>query len=886
MKTRLLLFMLLAFSHANSQVTAGLIQQFKFDNSYANVAGTTSFSATSFDFDRSGHPNSAVRMTYALQSQATIPGLPYGNAARTISFWVKSIADAGLNYGPVFSYGTGTTGNAFGGGVSTDRTMMVSHNDDYTLIMGGNPNTLNVWYHFVMTYDGTTAKMYRNGQLMGSMAKSWNTINNSDIFKLGVGTGGQQWFNGLIDDLRVYDRAVTDAEALQIYNEPSTRSIGLIKSFSFNNSPADDTNTVSFTTSNASFPITYTASRNAAGQAMVTTASATRTCTIPNLPLGKTDRTISFWCNHSTFSPITSFASFGYGASSQYNTFGFYLGSSSVNFQGFSYDQPFTTGAIAPFTWYFIAVVFENDNAKIFINGQYFGPVARPLLNTTLTSFRIGAFEGAVDDLKIYDRALSHPEILGLYSKPAVTVTTYPTTHNSATINYTMSDFGLNTTSLVRYGLSSGNLSSQATGTSTTGNGTVNGSANLSGLLPNTTYYFQVEATNSSGTTTSPILSFTTQSQAPGIYSVAASSITTNSASIDYSAWDKGLATTTVVKYGLSSGNLTNQVTGFSVSGDTTISGNVSLTGLTPATTYYYQVEATNTAGVSTSTEASFNTLALPSQIANYPFNNSLNNAGGTNPFSAPNTTFVADRNSQVTSAVRIGSTTTPSTATIPNLPIGTTERTISFWHKKPTHATAIGLFAYGTGGSLQTFGIYLLANGNYVFQGSVTDVAFTGSATAANTWINTVVTYKSGVVKLYNNGVFVGSTNLNLNTGSSTFRLGGNQAIVEFDDLQFYNYELSASQVGELHNNNVLASSNFSQNNLKVAFYPNPVRDILNIETDTEIKSVEVYNLQGQKVFYSNQKQVNISDLASGIYMIRIEDTNNAVETKRIVKE
>ncbi|MEN9489432.1 MAG: putative adhesin, partial [Bacteroidota bacterium] len=570
MKTRLLLLLLLAFSFGNAQVTAGLIQQFKFDNSYANEAANASFSATSFDYDRSGHPNSAIRMTYALQSQATIPGLPYGNAARTISFWVKSLADAGLNYGPVFSYGTGTTGNAFGGGVSTDRTMMVSHNDDYTLMMGGNPNTLNVWYHFVMTYDGTTAKMYRNGQLMGSMVKSWNTINNSDIFKLGVGTGGQQWFNGLIDDLRVYNRAVTDAEALQIYNEPSTRSIGLIKSFSFNNSPADDTNTVSFTTSNASFPITYTASRNGAGQAMVTTASATRTCTIPNLPLGKTDRTISFWCNHSTFSPITSFASFGYGASSQYNTFGFYLGSSSVNFQGFSYDQSFTTGAIAPFTWYFIAVVFENDNAKIFINGQYFGPVARPLLNTTLTSFKIGAFEGAVDDLKIYDRALSHPEILGLYSKPAVTVTTYPATHNSATINYTMSDFSLSTTSLVRYGLSSGNLSSQATGGSTTGNGTVNRFANLSGLLPNTTYYFQVEATNTSGTGTSPILSFTTQSQAPGIYSVTASSITTNSASIDYSAWDKGLATTTVVKYGLSSGNLTNQVTGFSVSGDTT----------------------------------------------------------------------------------------------------------------------------------------------------------------------------------------------------------------------------------------------------------------------------------------------------------------------------
>ena len=340
MKTRLLLLLLLlvVVSLGNAQVTNGLIQHFKFDNSYSNVAGTSTFSTASLTTDRSGYTNSAIRMTNALQSQATIPGLPYGNTARTISFWAKALAYSGLNYDPVFSYGTGTTGNACGGAFSQDRTMFVSQNDDFTLIMGGNPNTVGTWYHFVMTYDGTTAKMYRNGQLIGSLAKSWNTLNNNDIFRLGVGTSGQQWFNGVIDDLKIYNRAVTDAEAEQIYNEPNTNTIGLIKSFSFNNSPQDDGGTVSFVTSNASFPITYAPGRNgAAGQGMVTTASATRTCTIPNLPLGVTDRTISLWYYHTTFSPITSYASFAYGGNAQYNTFGFYLNATEVNFQGFDY---------------------------------------------------------------------------------------------------------------------------------------------------------------------------------------------------------------------------------------------------------------------------------------------------------------------------------------------------------------------------------------------------------------------------------------------------------------------------------------------------------------------------------------------------------------------
>lgn len=425
MKTRLLLLFLFQFVIGNAQVTAGLIQYFKFDNSYSNEANTATFSSTSFDYDRSGYPSSAVRMTYVLQSQATIPGLPYGNAPRTISFWTKSLADAGLNYGPIFSYGTGTTGNSCGGGVSVDRTMFLSHTDDFTLMMGGNPNTVGVWYHFVLTYDGSTAKMYRNGQLMGSMAKSWNTINNSDIFKLGVGVGGQQWFNGLIDDLKIYDRAISDSEVTEIYNEPNTHTVGLIKSFSFNNSPDDDTNSVSFTTSNPSYPITYTAGRSGAGQALVTTASATRVCNIPNLPLGKTDRTISFWYYHTTFSPITSYASFGYGASSQYNTFGFYLNATSVNFQGYSYDQSFSNGTTNPYQWYHAVVVFEADNVKIYLNGVLKGTAARPLVNTTLTSFRIGAFTGAVDDLKIYDRALKQADISSLYSNNTLSGTDF-----------------------------------------------------------------------------------------------------------------------------------------------------------------------------------------------------------------------------------------------------------------------------------------------------------------------------------------------------------------------------------------------------------------------------------------------------------------------------
>jgi alpha-tubulin suppressor-like RCC1 family protein len=67
---------------------------------------------------------------------------------------------------------------------------------------------------------------------------------------------------------------------------------------------------------------------------------------------------------------------------------------------------------------------------------------------------------------------------------------------------------------------------------------------------------------------------------------------------------------------------------------------------------------------------------------------------------------------------------------------------------------------------------------------------------------------------------------------------------------------------------------------------FPNPVNDLLNIETALELKSVEIFNIHGQKVLTSNKKQINVSDLAAGIYLVRIEDVEKNIATKKIIIE
>jgi hypothetical protein len=65
---------------------------------------------------------------------------------------------------------------------------------------------------------------------------------------------------------------------------------------------------------------------------------------------------------------------------------------------------------------------------------------------------------------------------------------------------------------------------------------------------------------------------------------------------------------------------------------------------------------------------------------------------------------------------------------------------------------------------------------------------------------------------------------------------------------------------------------------------YPNPVNDVLNIEASLGIQSVEILNNIGQQVLTSTQKHINVSHLPSGVYLVRIQDAANNLETKKII--
>ncbi|AZB26237.1 T9SS C-terminal target domain-containing protein [Chryseobacterium bernardetii] len=87
-----------------------------------------------------------------------------------------------------------------------------------------------------------------------------------------------------------------------------------------------------------------------------------------------------------------------------------------------------------------------------------------------------------------------------------------------------------------------------------------------------------------------------------------------------------------------------------------------------------------------------------------------------------------------------------------------------------------------------------------------------------------------------------------------------------------------------------VLATSDLPKKNDIMAFYPNPVKNMLNISLDSKIEGVEVYEMSGKKIKdYTNvnnfQLKVSFSELLPAIYIVKIK-TKNEVKTVKIVKE
>jgi len=97
-----------------------------------------------------------------------------------------------------------------------DVTDLLTNNWQFTAVSAKIQT--GTWYHIAGTYDGKKQILYFNGSPVDTLTKDFEVLDNYDPLLIGTGEN-YRYFKGKIDDLRFYNRVLSEKEILDLYLE-------------------------------------------------------------------------------------------------------------------------------------------------------------------------------------------------------------------------------------------------------------------------------------------------------------------------------------------------------------------------------------------------------------------------------------------------------------------------------------------------------------------------------------------------------------------------------------------------------------------------------------------------------------------------------------------
>ena len=210
-------------SVASAQIpSSGLVGYWPFNGNANDESGNGNngtVNGATLTTDRFGNANSAYSFD-GVNSNIALTDIDLINNA-TISIWIKPVGVLGS---VVSKYGNGNESYEF---IYNNNThglyghvgVVTNPNNN---IYSDNPLTLNSWSHCVLVIDNGTAKIFINGNQVFAQQGVNSIFQNNDNVLIGKSVWGGNLFNGLLDDLGIYNRALTPAEITQLYTDQTS----------------------------------------------------------------------------------------------------------------------------------------------------------------------------------------------------------------------------------------------------------------------------------------------------------------------------------------------------------------------------------------------------------------------------------------------------------------------------------------------------------------------------------------------------------------------------------------------------------------------------------------------------------------------------------------
>jgi hypothetical protein len=437
-----------------ASASSNLVAYYKLDNDATDETGSYNGTASNVTFDGGRYGASA---SFNGSSSYVNMGDPVALrllGSYSISFWVKFNSTSGIQ-----RIVNKDNANDYSGGYSiyTNGTSfeVVHSNGSYNGFAVSNAFTTGIWYNFVITFDSSnnSLKAYKNNAQVAITTTNGSLTNSGD--SLFFGTFGQssplgQYLNGSLDQVRIFNKALSASEVSTIYEDEhqcyitvdSTDPFGdsnNIALYEFENNANDSTGSYNGTASNVTYSTdsiigTYAASFN--GSSSVINTSYTPT--VANL------RTVSLWfkTNTTTFAVMQSVGPYGVGSGYTWEWIyiladGTITGGYGANNGGAVYQKA-TTESFNDDNWHHLALTLNGvygtgSSVKLYIDGVEPSTTTDTTWNTSISTiqgtFTLGAlkeysgpnfyYTGKLDQVRIFDRELNGDEVWKLYAEGA-----------------------------------------------------------------------------------------------------------------------------------------------------------------------------------------------------------------------------------------------------------------------------------------------------------------------------------------------------------------------------------------------------------------------------------------------------------------------------------
>ncbi|HEX8226933.1 MAG TPA: LamG domain-containing protein [Candidatus Saccharimonadales bacterium] len=398
----------------------------------ADVADRKTMAAGAKSFN-----GSSQYMTVANMDPKVMTSNNYG-AEWSLSIWAKGGSQGSENV----LLGKDGCNGGITTGVSTEYRFQLFNSDCSagTYIDTAATDTTK-WHLLTATYAAGAMRLYLDGTLAGSLtAASIYPYTNV----LGIGSGGSSvfWYAGQLDDARVYNRALNAAEAKALFDQydPGLRAAagenGLVGHWKLDGNVKDATPNGANGTANSA---SLTTDRKGAANSAYSFNGTTSSIVIPHSTAYKPTSAISVgvWAKFTNvaaggFPSILSNTEDGGGWSLYVNNSGAAYGDClngnlcfDVSIAGIGYQViQVSRSVLTSGSWANITATYDGTIARLYVNGQQVATnTFSGAINTNTSGVCFGdevtgsascadyKFAGSIDEVRIYNRALTAPEV-------------------------------------------------------------------------------------------------------------------------------------------------------------------------------------------------------------------------------------------------------------------------------------------------------------------------------------------------------------------------------------------------------------------------------------------------------------------------------------------